>query len=96
MMSDTKTNTDKLINTMIYQALEDLTKENENYRDYRKNREVADAEFDDIIRKMENDDQKLIEEWKINIFKVWSLELKHCYRRGCMDCIKFLKVMKLI
>lgn len=51
---------------------------------------------DEILNKLSGEDKKLLDKNAMNEFTISAIEQSFLYKQGWRDCIKFLKMLKIL
>ena len=85
-----------LSNTFIEESIENLREANPKYAKCYKEQRESGKRFDELKSKLSEADRKFIEKCENNNFIIRALEQSWLYLQGYRDCIKFLKLFKVI
>ena len=83
-------------NAFIEDAIEKLLEISPQYNKNYKEREIIMEQLHKLKTKLSEEERKCIEKYENNHFIIRDLERSWLYLQGYRDCIKFLKLFKVI
>ncbi len=83
-------------NAFIEESIENLTEANPEYnKSYKEQREL-EKKLSELKSRLSETDKNFIEKYENNIFIIRAAEQSWLYLQGYRDCVKFLKLFKVI
>ena len=81
---------------MVENSLNTLKKQNAEYACCKDDEKHITKTMDELIDKLSDEDKKLLSRHEMNMFTIAAAEQSFLYKRGWQDCIKFLKMARII
>ena len=85
-----------LSNAFIEESIENLREVNQGYNKSYKEQRESGKRFDELKSKLSEADREFIEKCENNNFIIRALEQNWLYLQGYRDCVRFLKLFKVI
>ncbi len=95
-MESLKNEFENFLQEMVENNLNMLKKQNAEYASCKDNEKNSAKTMDKLIDKLSDEDKKLLSRHEINMFTIAAAEQSFLYKRGWHDCIKFLKMTKIL
>ena len=95
-MESLKNEFENFLQDMVENSLNTLKKQNAEYANCKDDEKNITKTMDEFIDKLSNEDKKLLSRHEINMFTITAAEQSFLYKRGWYNCIKFLKMTRII
>ena len=95
-MESLKNEFENFLQEMVENNLNTLKKQNADYACCKDDEKNITKTMDELIDKLSDEDKKLLGRHEMNMFTIAAAEQSFLYKRGWHDCIKFLKMTKII
>ena len=95
-MESLKNECENFLQEMVENNLNTLKKQNTEYACCKYDEKNITKTMDELIDKLSDEDKKLLSRHEMNMFTIAAAEQSFLYKRGWHDCIKFLKMTKII
>lgn len=83
-------------NAFIEESIENLKEANPEYNKSYKEQKESGKRFDELKSRLSEADREFIEKCENNNFIIRALEQNWLYLQGYRDCVRFLKLFKVI
>ena len=95
-MESLKNEFENFLQEIVENNLNTLKKQNAEYTCYKDDEKNITKTMDELIDKLSDEDKKLLSRHEMNMFTIAAAEQSFLYKRGWHDCIKLLKMTKIL
>lgn len=85
-----------LSNAFIEESIEKLREINSEYNNNYKQQRELENQLSELKARLSERDKNFIEKYENNIFVIRAIEQSWLYLQGYRDCVKFLKLFRVI
>ena len=86
----------ELSNAFIEESIKKLREINPEYNNNYKQQRELENQLSELKARLSETDKNFIEKYENNIFVIRAIEQSWLYLQGYRDCVKFLKLFKVI
>lgn len=95
-MESLKNEFENFLQEMVENNLNTLKTQNAEYANCKDDEKNITKTMDEFIDKLSDEDKKLLSRHEMNMFTIAAAEQSFLYKRGWHDCIKLLKMTKIL
>lgn len=95
-MENLKNEFENFLQEMAENNLNTLKKQNAEYTSCKDNEKNSVKTMDELMDKLSDEDKKLLSRHEMNMFTITTAEQSFLYKQGWHDCIRFLKMTKIL